>query len=128
MRRRHEDPRHVPAGDGHGLVGVCVGSEEQRSLEAGLYLPDAAEIDQEPAVDAKEPLAFELLFEPVEATSGGPQRSLIGPQPNIVAVGLRKANLAGIKHDPPVVSHGDHSKMVKRPSCDATNATESRWS
>src|SRR5690242_21362085 len=101
--------RHVPAGDGHGLVGLRVGGEEQRSLEARFYLPDAAEIDQEPAVDAEEPLAFELLFEPVEATTGSPQRSSICPQPNIVAVDLGIANLARIEHDPPPVPHSAHA-------------------
>ena len=60
----------MPAGDGHGLVGACVGGDEQRSLEALLYLPDSAEIDQEPAVYAEESLAFELLCKPVETTGG----------------------------------------------------------
>src|SRR5207302_1460876 len=78
-------------------------------LEAEFYLPDPAEIDKEPAVDAEESLAFELLFKPVKAASGSPQHPLIGFQPDIVAVSLSEADLARVEHDPPVVPHGDHS-------------------
>ena len=99
----------MPAGDGHGLVGARVGGDEQRSLEALFDLPDSAEIDQKPAVYAEESLSFELLRKPVETTSGCPQQSLIGLQPDGVAVSLGEANLARVEHDPPVVPHGDHS-------------------
>src|SRR5215831_18655688 len=61
--------RYVPAGDGHGLVGARVGGDEHRSLESLLYLPDSADIDQEPAVYAEESLSFGLLCQPVETTS-----------------------------------------------------------
>ena len=72
----------MPAGNGHGLVGVRVGGDEQRSLEVLFYLPDSAEIDRKPAVYAEESLAFELLCKPVETASGSPQQPLIGLQPD----------------------------------------------
>ncbi len=50
--------RYVTASDRHDLVGARLGDEEQGSLEALLNFPYPAEVDQKPAVDAKESLAF----------------------------------------------------------------------
>jgi hypothetical protein len=48
--------RYVTAGDRHDLVGARLGDQEQGSLEALLDFPYPAEVDQKPAVDAKESL------------------------------------------------------------------------
>ena len=101
--------RYVPASDGHGLMGLRVGGEEQRSLEARFYLPDSADIDQEPAVDAEEPLAFELPFAAGRGHEWQPAAILDRSSAKHVAVGLGEANLARIEHDPPLVPHSDHA-------------------
>jgi len=46
------------------------------------------------------------LCQPVETAGGGPQQSMIGLQPDSVAVRLSEANLGQVEHDQPVVPHG----------------------
>jgi hypothetical protein len=92
----------VAASDRHGLVGACTGGEEQRSLEALLYFPYSAEVDQESAVDAEESLVFELLFEVIETSGSRQEPSLIARQPDIVVVSLGEANLTGVEENPSI--------------------------
>ncbi|HYZ56574.1 MAG TPA: hypothetical protein VE733_24185, partial [Streptosporangiaceae bacterium] len=67
----------MTASDRHRLVGACVGGEKQRPLDALLYFPHPAEVDQKSAVDAEESLVFKLLLKAIKASGSGPEPSLI---------------------------------------------------
>jgi hypothetical protein len=84
----------VTARDGNAFVGAGIGVEKERSLEALLNLSYPAQVDKEPAVDAEETLAFELLFKVVETPGSCQEPSLVTHQPDIVVVNLGEADLS----------------------------------
>jgi hypothetical protein len=100
--------RCVTAGDRYDLAGRRVGSKVHGSLEALLYLPHPAKVDQEPAVDPQEALVLELLLEMIEAADRGLQASPIAGQPDIVVVRLCEADLAGVEQYPSALPRGDN--------------------
>src|SRR5215204_1218664 len=83
----------VAARHGYDLARRAVHDQRQLAPLPALRGPNATEVDEESAVDAQELAAGELLLEPVDAAHRGLQASLVGDEPDVVAVRLRETDL-----------------------------------
>ena len=73
------------------------------------------QVDEEAPVDAQELAAGELLLELVDAADGGLQASLVGDEPDVVAVGLGEADLGPVQQDHALAAEAHDARRRAHP-------------
>ena len=102
--------RDVAARHGHRLARRAVHDQRQLAPRPAVDRADAGQVDDEPPMDAHELASGELLLELVDAMNRGLEASLVGDEPDVVAVRLRETDLGPAQQDHALAAHAHDAR------------------